>query len=394
MSTPADPAGADVGLLCPVSAGTAAERETGDLAVAQALVRVEAALLAALVDVGIAPTGLDLGALSRFVPDPRVLALDAVAGGNPVIALVARLRGVLDERTAAWVHHGATSQDIVDTALMSVAADMARRVEHDLAGLAGQLAGLAAGTRAVPVIARTLTQQALPSTLGMWAAGWLAGVHDAVRQVRACTSPPVSLGGPVGTAAGYGAAGPAVVDAFAAKLHLSAPVSSWHTRRTAVLNIATAFTVATGACGKIAADILLMSQTEVAEAGSLRPGSSSSMAHKANPVLAVLVTSAARQVPALLSIIAGCLAAESERPAGAWHAEWQPLRTVLRLGGAAVERTSAMLTDTRFDHAAMRRNLELLVTAVGEGPDWVRQHTTAADVWIDRVLAEHELLLP
>jgi 3-carboxy-cis,cis-muconate cycloisomerase len=378
---------ADVGLLAPVTAGTAAERLTSDAEVVSAMLRAESALLQALVATGLAPVSARLPAVDL---DARELALEAVEGGNPAIPLVRRLRAAATPEAAEWVHFGATSQDIVDTALMLVGSAVARRVESDLTALAAVLAGLADSGRHVPMAGRTLTQQAMPTTLGMRASGWLAGVHDAVRTVRTCTTLPVSLGGPVGTAAAYGERGPAVLEAYAEALGQRAAVSSWHTRRTPVVGLSTAMTIAGEACGKIAADLLVMSQTEVGEAREGGGGASSSMPHKANPARSVLVAAAARQLPALASVIAAAAAPEQERPAGAWHAEWQPLRGILRLAGASAERTAVLLPEVRFDHDSMRRNLDLLVKRAGEDAAWVDAQTAHVDVWIDRVLTQHQ----
>lgn len=387
---PADDS-ADVGLLSPVSAGTAAGAMTGDRALVAAMVRAEGALVRALVETSVAPPSATAAAVTIDATDveARALALGATEGGNPVIPLVKILRTATGDEHAEWVHFGATSQDILDTALMLVASEVTRQIEADLTTLASTLATLVDQNRAVPLVARTLTQQALPSTLGMRASGWLAGVHDAVRMVRTCTTLPVSLGGPVGTASSYGTNGPTVVETFARLLGQRAPVSSWHTRRTPVVGLATALTIAGGACGKIAADLLVMSQSEVGEVRETTGGSSSSMAHKTNPAQSVLVASAARQLPALASVISSSAAAEQERSAGAWHAEWQPLRTMLRLSGAAVERTTDLVASVQFDHEAMRRNLDLLVTALGENQAWVTSHIEHVDVWIDRVLTQH-----
>ena len=365
-----------------------AESLTGDDAVLAAMVRAEAALLTALARSGVAPSSVAASAgLLRAVPvDVRSLALDAVPGGNPVIPLVPLLRAAVPDDVSAWVHFGATSQDVVDTALMLVAADVLRRLESDLTPLASFLASLCDSTRSVPMVARTLTQQALPTTLGFRASGWLAGVHDAVRVVRTCTTLPVSLGGPVGHASAYGSRGPAVLTAFADALGQRAPVSSWHTRRTPVVGLATALTVTGAACAKIAADLLVMGQTEVGEAREGSGGASSSMAHKANPTQSVLVVSAARQLPALASVLGVSAVAEQERPAGAWHAEWQPLRTMLRLAGGAAERTSTYLPDVVFDHDAMARNLRLLPASLGDDS----AELAHVGVWVDRVLAQHE----
>ena len=391
MSPPADDA-ADVGLLSPVSAGTVAESLTGDEALVRAMLRVEAALLTALTASGLAPAAAGEAARSVAVLalDTRALALDAVTSGNPVIPLVAVARSAMPSEVRPWVHYGATSQDVLDTALMLVASDVMSRAESDLTSLATFLASLVSATRSVPVVARTLTQQAWPTTLGMRVSGWLAGVHDAVLSVRTCTTLPVSLGGPVGTASSYGVQGPEVLASFAAALGQREPVSSWHTRRGPVLDVAHALTVSGAACGKIAADLLGMGQSEVGEAHEGSPGPSSSMAHKANPAQSVLVASASRQLPGLASVLGACAAPSQERPPGDWHAEWAPLRSMLRLAGGAAERTAAYLPDVVFDHDAMARNLSTLLATVGRDANWAADETRHVGVWVDRVLAQHE----
>jgi 3-carboxy-cis,cis-muconate cycloisomerase len=382
MSRATDPA-ADVGLLSPVWAGTVAEAMTSDRQVAGAMSRFEVVVANALAEHGLGdPVSVDEPDI-----DVRRLALDAVQPGNPTVPLVAALRrGSSDGE----LHRGLTSQDVVDSALMMVAASVLRQVESDLVVLAERLSRLADARRHVPCVARTLTQQAMPTTLGFRAAGWLAGVHDALLAVRSYRRLPVSMGGPVGTLAGFGTAGPAVVATVAERLGLEAPVVSWHTRRSPVLSLASTLVAVGEACGRMCADLLLMTQTEVGEASDGSRGPSSAMAHKANPTRAVLVASAAQQLPFLLASVASSGAAGSERPAGAWHAEWQPLRTMLRLAGAAAERTCRLADDMSFDEQAMRRNLDRLVAAVGEDASWITSQTSHVDVWIDRVLTRHE----
>ncbi|HET8719232.1 MAG TPA: lyase family protein, partial [Nocardioidaceae bacterium] len=243
--------------------------------------------------------------------------------------------------------------------------------------------------RDTPMVARTLTQQALPSTLGLRLAGWLAGVHDALEAVRACRPLPASLSGPVGSASAFAPQGPAALSAYADELGLATPVLGWHTRRHPVLALGAALGEVGGACGKIAADVLVMAQSEVGEAREAAGGTSSSMSHKSNPVLSVLVASATRQLAPLGSILVAAASAEQERPAGAWHAEWQPLRSMLRLAGAAVEHTARLVAGVAFDEAALRRNLDHLVEALDEDERWVAAHTQAAGPWVDRVLARH-----
>jgi 3-carboxy-cis,cis-muconate cycloisomerase len=392
VAGPADPVGlADVGLLSPVAAGTSVEALTGDAAVVSAMVRAERALLDALVGTGLAPPEAK-GLVDDAQVDARALALDAVEGGNPVIPLVAALRAGRGPDLARWLHHGATSQDVVDTALMLVSQDVLAQILVYLTSVAQSLSTLVRDRRATPMVARTLTQQALPTTLGMRASGWLACVHDAVRAVRSCLPLPASLGGPAGTLSDYGRQGSAVVAAYANALGLRAPVGPWHTRRTPVLGVSCALVTTGAACGKVAADVLVMSQSEVGEVREGTGGPSSSMAHKANPVQSVLVASAARQLPALGAVLGGSAVAEQERPAGAWHAEWQPLRTMLRLAGGAASRTSHLVAGLRFDDDAMARNLGRLVGALEEDSAWVDRQLASVDVWTDRVLAEHEEL--
>ncbi len=363
---------ADVGLLSPVSAGTAAESLTSDRAVAHAMVAFERALAEVLDREAPASTELDI----------RALALDAVRPGNPTVPLLAATR-------SAAAHAGATSQDVVDSALMIVATSVLQQGETDLVVLADRLAALTREHRERPCAARTLSQQAMPTTLGFRTAGWLAGVLDALELVRECRPLPVSLGGPVGTAADFGTEGPRVLAALAERLGLAAPVVSWHTRRVPLLRLGTALLAVGEACGRLCADVLLMAQTEVGEADDGSAGGSSAMAHKSNPTRSVLVASAAQQLPGLLATVASSAASGSERPPGAWHAEWQPLRTMLRLAGAAAERTADLAGDLTFDELALRRNLDLLVTATGQDDAWVSSATAHVGVWVDRVLARH-----
>jgi 3-carboxy-cis,cis-muconate cycloisomerase len=316
-----------------------------------------------------------------------------VPGGNPVVPLVHLVRAAVPPEVAGWVHHGATSQDVLDTALGLVASDVLRQAESDLEKLADCLASLSEATRTVPLVGRTLTQQALPTTLGLRVAGWLDGVLDSIERLRACLPLPVSLGGPVGSLSTYGGDAAAVLSGFAAALGLSVPPASWHTRRTPLLDVAHSLTVTGATCGTIASDVLVMAQTEIGEASEGTGGPSSSMPHKANPTQSVLVTAAARQLPALGSVLAASAVSEQDRPPGAWHAEWQPLRDMLRLAGAAAERTATLVPGLVLDHDAMARNLSQLVGALGRDDLWVTEQTAGAGLWVDRVLARCDEVL-
>ncbi|TJZ49715.1 3-carboxy-cis,cis-muconate cycloisomerase [Streptomyces piniterrae] len=385
---------ADLGLLAPSSAGSAAALATGDAAYLRAMLDAEAALTRAQAGLGLAPesaaAAVTAAAADTHRHDPRDLALRARAAGNPVVPLVADLTAAVaacDPEAAAYVHRGATSQDILDTATMLVCARALATVLADLRRTADALRATAAAHRDTPMAGRTLTQHAVPTTFGLKAAGWRALVvdaHDRLAAVRIAL--PAQLGGAAGTLAAFGAyaeadggtpeppaAGPGpgpgpgpdpdlglrLLAAYAAETGLAEPSLPWHTLRTPIADLAGALAFTAGALGKLAADVLTLSRTEVGElAEGGRGGASSAMPHKANPVRATLITAAARQVPALAAVLYGALAAEDERPAGAWHAEWQPLRDALRLVGGAA-RDAAELTSGLQVHAPrMRRNLD------------------------------------
>ncbi|MCM3813009.1 3-carboxy-cis,cis-muconate cycloisomerase [Streptomyces sp. DR7-3] len=346
-----------MGLLSPVRTGSAVEAATGDIAFLQAMLDAEAALARVVAPAGAAEAVA--GAARAELYDVRDLALRARSGGNPVIPLVADLTAAVartDGEAASYVHRGATSQDIVDTAAMLVAARALPLIVADLERTAAELARLAAAHRDTPMPGRTLTQHAVPTTFGLKAAGWRALVLDA-RDRLAALRPPAQLGGAAGTLAafeagagtGFGAgfgAGAELLARFAEETGLAEPELPWHTLRTPIADLGTALAFAVGALGKVAADVLVLSRTEIGEVAEGAGGGSSAMPHKSNPVRATLLAAAARQAPQLAATLLGSLAAEDERPGGAWHAEWQTLRELLRLAGGsardAVELTSGL----------------------------------------------------
>ena len=241
--------------------------------------------------------------------------------------------------------------------VLRAAGPLLRHVE----AAADAAAGLARTHRDTLMVARTLGQQAAPTTFGLKAAGWLLGLHEArTRLARAREALPAQLGGAVGTLAGYGPAGPAVVERFAAHLGLAASPLPWHTRRQPVLDLAAALGGLLAATGKVALDVGLLAQTEVGEVGEGGEGrgGSSAMPHKRNPVDSVLVTAAARRAPGLVGTLFAAAGQEHERATGGWHAEWEPLLELLHLAGGAAARTARMLTGLRVHPDRMRANLD------------------------------------
>ncbi|MCT2589520.1 3-carboxy-cis,cis-muconate cycloisomerase [Streptomyces sp. N2-109] len=382
--------GSDVGLLSPVRVGTPVESAVGDHAWLQAMLDAEAALARAQASVGTVPgwAAQAVTAAARAERlDVRALALEARETANPVVGLVKAFTAVVAQdspNAAEYVHRGSTSQDILDTGAMLVARRALLLITADLRRTAAALARTAQTHRDTPMAGRTLGLHAVPTTFGLKAAGWRQLVLEAAERLERVLHGglPVSLGGAAGTMAGYlqyagdaqssaplpapsplPPAGPArLVDAFAAETGLARPVLPWHALRTPVADLGAALAHAAGALGKIAADVQVLTRTEIAEAGEpagTGRGASSAMPHKRNPVLATLIRSAALQVPALAAVLVQCLSGEDERSAGAWHAEWQPLRECLRLTGGAAH-TAVELADGLVVHPEqMRANLGL-----------------------------------
>ncbi|WP_037772303.1 3-carboxy-cis,cis-muconate cycloisomerase [Streptomyces sp. FXJ7.023] len=372
MTSPADPADSyadddGTSLLAPGWAGSQVASATGDRAYLRALLDAEAALTRAQAAVGAAPAeAADAvsGAADPAAFDARSLAERARAGGNPVIPLVADLTAAGGEPYGPYVHRGATSQDVLDTATALVAARALDLLLPDLTRTERALARLAAEHRDTPMAGRTLTQHAVPTTFGLKAAGWRTLVLDARDRITAVRDTlPVQLGGAAGTLAAlgaYGATDPvALTAAYARELGLRAPLLPWHTLRTPVADLAGCLAFAAGALGKIAADVLTLARTEIGEVAEGSGGGSSAMPHKANPVRSTLIAAAARRAPQLAATLYGSLVAEDERPAGAWHAEWESLRDLLRLTGGAARDAAELTERLRVRPGVMRAHLGL-----------------------------------
>lgn len=354
-------------LLAPGWAGSPAAAATSDTAYLQGLLDAEAALTRAQASLGLAPAeaadAVDAAAdASRF--DVHAIALRARGGGNPVIPLVADLTTAVGAEYGAYVHRGATSQDILDSAAMLVAARTLDLVLGDLDRTERALARLAAEHRDTVMPGRTLTQHAVPTTFGLKAAGWRSLVLDARDRVSAVRgSLPAQLGGAAGTLAAFAVFGAedtrALTAAYARELGLVEPVLPWHTLRTPIGDLAGALAFTAGALGKTAADVLTLARTEIAELAEGTGGGSSAMPHKANPVRATLIAAGARRVPQLAATLYGAMAAEDERPAGAWHAEWEPLRDLLRLVGGAARDAVELAEGLRVNADVMSEHLGL-----------------------------------
>jgi len=353
------------GLFDGVLARGRVREAVGDRAWLQALLDVEAGLARAEARAGlISPK--DAAAIANACRadafDPSAIGTAAAEGGNPVIPLVRELTAAVGGSTSAHVHHGATSQDVLDTATMLVARRTLEPLLGDLRTGADAAAELAATHRATVMAGRTLLQHALPTTFGLKAAVWLTMLDQAgARLAEVGPRLPVQLGGAAGTLASLGDSGAAVQRLLAEDLGLAVPIVPWHTDRTPVADLAGALGTAAGGVGKIAGDVVLLAQTEVGEVREGTPGrgGSSTLPQKHNPIAAVSAVACAQQAPGLVSTLLASMQHEHERAAGAWHAEWRPLSELLRSTGSAVAWLSDCLAHLVVDAARMRANLDL-----------------------------------
>jgi len=351
--------------------------EAGDAAWLQAMLDAEAGLARALERAGLAPAGAGeaVTAAARAGNfNPNELGGLAALTGNPVPGLARSLARQVPQTAVSAVHRGATSQDIVDTAAMLLAKRAIGVIQADLARAADAAAGLAAAHRDSIMIGRTLLQQAVPVTFGLVAAGWLTSLDEARAGLDAVGPRlAVQFGGAAGTLASLGEAGQRVTALLATELGLAVPVLPWHTDRLRIIDLGAALARVAAALGKIARDVTLLAQSEVGEvseggtdqrgtdqqapAASPRRGGSSAMPHKHNPVASIAILGCTRQVPGLLATLVAASEQELQRAAGAWHAEWEPLTTLLRLTGSASSWAADLLPGLVVDTSRMAANL-------------------------------------
>jgi 3-carboxy-cis,cis-muconate cycloisomerase len=342
----------------------------------------DAAWLAAMLDVeaALARALHRLGELTAEEAEAVVAAcaegvdparLETGANASPVVGLA----NVLRSRAGDAAHRGATSQDVLDTALMLVARRALRPLLADARAASDAAAALARAHRDTPVLARTLLQPALPTSFGLKAAGWMHAIDEAVTGLDAACEAvlAVQMGGPVGHRS------PAVAAEVAAELELTDPPLAWHGNRTRPAALAAALGILAGALAKVARDVTLLAQGEVGEVREGGAGgASSSMAHKRNPVASVSVLACAARVPGLVATVLAGMAGEHERAAGAWQAEWGTLTELLRLTGSAAAWARELLEELEVDTERMRENLQ------GAEPD-----LGASGELVDRALLAH-----
>lgn len=339
-----------------------------DDSVIGAMLAFEAALALAEADAGIIPRSA-ADAISKIRTgsfDAASLSTGTLRAGTPGIAfsraLTEAVRAV-DPTAAGFVHWGATSQDVSDTALVLLLKRAQKILESDLARMDAALLGLAERHANTVMLSRTLMQAAPPTTFGLKAAGWLASVRRNREHLNASFSEclVVQFGGASGTLASLGDKGIEVGRALAKELDLGWPNAPWHTHRDRLARLVCACGVLTGSLGKIARDIVLLMQNEVgeaAEAGGQGRGGSSTMPHKRNPIGCTVTLASAARVPPLVATFLASMVQEHERGVGGWQAEWSTVANLMQATGLAVASMSEVAEGLTVDSGRMRANIE------------------------------------
>jgi 3-carboxy-cis,cis-muconate cycloisomerase len=351
-----------------------------------AMLEAERALAAAEERLGLVPRGTADAIAAAGPFDADELAEEGRRVGNPAEPLVRRL--------PEHAHYGATSQDVVDTAAMLVARHALELVRAELNGLARACLELAERHRDTVMAGRTLLQQATPITFGLKAAQWLAAVVSAERGLR--VSLPAQLGGASGTLAAFGDRGLDVLEAYASELGLDVPVLPWHTNRIPIAQLGASLSIVSGVAAKIATDVALLAQTEIAEVREPSDGSSSTMPHKRNPVGSTLARACASRAQSACELLLRGVH-EHERAAGAWQAEWGALSDALAYTGGAAAWMRKTLEGLEVDVERMRANVSLdtLSEARRLGIDArdPSDYLGSADAFVDRAMATYRQTL-
>jgi 3-carboxy-cis,cis-muconate cycloisomerase len=359
------PSALDSKIFGPLFGDSEINQLLSDQAYVQALVEVETALARAEARVGAIPQAA-AEQISRAADPNKVdiesLSKGTVRSGFPIIALVQELRRLVGGQAASYVHWGATTQDIMDTAGVLQLRAACELYKKRLVELARQLSQLANRHRATVMAGRTHGQQALPISFGLKVASWLAPVvHHGERLNQ--ISPRllvVQFGGAAGTLAALGDKGIEVMEALAAELKLAAPALPWHAQRDSLVEFAGWLSLITGSLGKMAQDIILLAQTEVGEVSESAEegrGGSSTMPQKSNPITSELILAAARKNASLLSALHHAQVQEHERATHGWQVEWLTLPEMLMLTGGALKHAVYLAKNLQVDQAKMRENI-------------------------------------
>jgi 3-carboxy-cis,cis-muconate cycloisomerase len=357
-------------LLDPLFHSEAVENILSDRATIQGMLDFEAALARAESRTGVIPSAAAKSIESKCraeLFDLAAISTESANAGNAAIPLIKHLTALVaksDKEAARFVHWGATSQDAIDTGRILQLRRALDLIGRDLESLAEPLGQLAQKHRGTLIVGRTWMQHALPTTLGYKIAGWLDAVlrhQSRLRETRErCLV--LQFGGAVGTLAALGGRGPDVASFLAAELKLPLPVLPWQAHRDRIAEIAATLGLITGTLGKIARDIALHAQAEIAEISepvAEGRGGSSTMPHKRNPLASAVILAAAQRVPSLVSTMLSAMQQEDERGLGGWHAEWETLPEIVSLTAGAMHHFTVLVPTLEIDADRMRKNLDI-----------------------------------
>jgi 3-carboxy-cis,cis-muconate cycloisomerase len=353
-------------LLDPLMTDPAIGRIMADRGLVERMLTFEAALARAEAYCGVIPAEaaeaiVEAAQIDRV--DMAKLAQAAATAGNPAIPFVRMMTDNTRPPGRGYVHWGATSQDVLDTALVLQLRDCMDIFSLNINRLTSALMGLTERHRHTVIVARTLLQHALPTTFGMKAAGWMLALADTRKRLVQMRSRVLVLqfGGAAGTLASLGDKGPAVTASLAGLLDLGITAMPWHTQRDRIAEVACFCGLLVGALGKIARDVSLMTQTEI---GELREGhvagrgGSSTMPHKRNPLSCNVILSAATSIPNLVATVLAAQVQEHERGLGTWAAEWRSVPEIMRLTSGALLQTRTLIEGLEVDVERMKTNLD------------------------------------
>jgi 3-carboxy-cis,cis-muconate cycloisomerase len=340
-----------------------------DQSVLQAMLDFEVCLARAEAKLGIVPQSVaeHIAAAARASDfDVSALTKRMLRAGTMAIPVVNALTEKVRARSAeaaGYVHWGATSQDVTDTALMLLLNRSQPILAADLKRLEKTLAKLSEQHKSTVMLGRTLMQVAPPITFGLKVAGWLAEVHRSRERLEVAFAEAsiLQFGGASGTLASMGEQGIAVARVLAEELRLGCPPAPWHTHRDRLANLACCCGVLTGSLAKMARDISLLMQNEigeVAEPGSEGRGGSSTMPHKRNPIACIVTLAAAQRMPGLVASFLFAMVQEHERGAGNWQSEWPVIASVIQSTGVAAAWMAEAAEGLSVDRVRMRENIE------------------------------------
>jgi 3-carboxy-cis,cis-muconate cycloisomerase len=297
--------------------------------------------------------------------DLTAIEREAESAGNEAIPTIDQLRAqvaAVDETAATFVHWGATSQDAIDTALVLALRDALGKIDERLVHVIASLADLAELHAATPMVGRTLLQEAAPTTFGFKVAGWLDALlrHRARLTLAGDEARFLQFGGAVGNLAALGDDGPRIAAALAAELKLTNPDIPWHANRDRLANVATTLAATIGTLGKMARDISLLAQSEIAEVREPGPpgrGRSSTMPQKRNPIGCAGILAAAVRAPGLAATMLSAMPQEHERGLGGWQAEWTTFPELVSIAHGAVEHAAFVAAGLEVDSDRMAQNI-------------------------------------